>query len=181
MSRPVTLVGARCAGKTTAGRGLAGALGVEFADLDELLVRLALDDLPALSARGAGDLLVDLGEAAYRDLEARALRLALNRVPPLGVLATGGGAVLDSGSRRLLGQASTCIWLRCSPRLLAERMLADPQARPSLTGAPAHEEIEAVLAQREALYAAVAQQVLDVDRLSEHEVVVGLAKLLQGP
>ena len=175
---PISFVGARCAGKSTAGRSLARALDLAFLDLDHLMLGLQADDQSGASASSAGELLVQLGEPAFRRLEARALRQAMDRPDPRWVLATGGGAVLDAGSRRILAEASTCIWLRCAPETLAKRMLADRQLRPSLTGAAPSEEIRQVLAQREALYGEVAAHVLDVDELSEQGVVCALIEVL---
>ncbi|MFT7676044.1 MAG: shikimate kinase [Planctomycetota bacterium] len=175
VSLPVTLVGQRCSGKSTSGRALAKALGVGFVDLDDALVELA----QAGFGRTAGELFEELGEPAFRGLEARALAQLLGQeTPSFGVLATGGGAVLDAGSRELLRQRSICVWLRAEPDRLAERLIADGTLRPSLTGAPPAEEMAAVADQRRALYAEVAQHVLDVDDLDPDQVLLELQALL---
>ncbi|SCL29695.1 shikimate kinase [Micromonospora inyonensis] len=90
VNRPVcVLVGAPGAGKTTVGRALAGALGVEFRDTDEDIERMAGKPIP--------EIFVDEGEAHFRALERAAVAAALASCP--GVLALGGGAVLAEENR----------------------------------------------------------------------------------
>lgn len=171
MSGIVSLVGARCSGKTTCGRALAERLGWAFVDLD--------DELGA----PAGELLSGRGEAVFRRIEARALRRVVGAAAGSErptVLATGGGAVLDAGSRRILRGRTRCIWLRCEPRVLAERLGPADASRPSLTGAPPAEEFSTVLEIRAPLYAAAAEHAIDVDRLEPAEVVGRLAEWLEG-
>jgi shikimate kinase len=94
MSGPVVvLVGAPGAGKTTVGRLLATRLGLTFRDTDA--------DVERVAGKAIGDIFVEDGEPAFRTLEHEALRDAL--AEPGGVLAVGGGAVLDPATRRLLG------------------------------------------------------------------------------
>ncbi len=165
----LSLVGARCSGKTTCGRALAERLGWSFVDLD--------DELGA----PAGELLSGRGEAVFRRVEARALRRVVEAAAGSErstVLATGGGAVLDAGSRRILRGRTRCVWLRCEPRVLAARMGTTDVSRPSLTGAPPAEEFSTVLELRAPLYAAAAEHVVDVDRLGPGEVVGSLADWL---
>jgi shikimate kinase len=65
------------------------------------------------------DLFAPAGEAQFRDLERRAIaRLAEG---PLCVIATGGGAFLDPGSRALLLGRCIVIWLDGDPGLFAVR------------------------------------------------------------
>ena len=79
--RRVLLIGFMAAGKTTVGRGLADALGWEFADVDAELVRV--------SGVPVEEFFRSRGEAAFRAEEAR-LTAALCSRDRL-VLATGGG------------------------------------------------------------------------------------------
>ncbi|MDV3296701.1 MAG: shikimate kinase, partial [Brachybacterium paraconglomeratum] len=93
MSRPrVVLVGPMGAGKTTVGELLAAAWGVALRDTDR--------DVEETAGKPISEIFVDSGEAHFRDLERAAVAEALATHD--GVLALGGGAVLDPGTRELL-------------------------------------------------------------------------------
>lgn len=158
-SAHLCLVGLRCAGKSTVGRLLARELGWPFADLDESLAELWAREGGRSNAPHAGDLLTTLGEPAFRELESRALALALSAAPPL-VLATGGGCVETLACRELLRGART-FWIRVELPELRRRLAADSAPRPSLTGATAADELEVIAARREVHYRAVCQAELD--------------------
>ena len=159
----VALVGPRCSGKTSVGRELARRLRWPFVDLDD-----------ELAGRPAGELLAEIGESTFRDLEEKALRTVLERGGPM-VLACGGGVVERDRSRELLARRTTCVWLRASPAELARRMRGDPTRRPSLTGANPVDEIEAILARREPLYAEVASIAIDGRGLGIDEIAKEVA------
>lgn len=88
----VVLVGPMGVGKSSVGRLLAERLGVGYRDTDE--------DIVAAEGRTIAEIFVDEGESAFRELEKNAVRAALSGHE--GVLALGGGAVLDAGTRALL-------------------------------------------------------------------------------
>jgi len=174
----VALVGPRCAGKTSVGRVLARKLEWPFVDLDDEIATAHADARGSApgsgAASGAGGVLAEIGEAAFRDLEERALAKALAGNGPL-VLACGGGVVERAAARKLLASRATCVWLRASPQELQRRMRADPTPRPALTGADPVAEIEAVLARREPLYAEVAEIAIDGRGLSPAEIAEEVA------
>ncbi|MBW8803609.1 MAG: shikimate kinase [Catenulispora sp. 13_1_20CM_3_70_7] len=92
MSPVVVLVGAPGSGKSTVGRLIADRLGVDFRDSDA--------DIEAAAGQKIADIFVDHGEPYFRALEKAAVKEALAGHD--GVLALGGGAVLDAGTRVLL-------------------------------------------------------------------------------
>lgn len=92
MSPVVVLVGAPGSGKSTVGRLLAERLGVAFRDTDA--------DVEATAGSVIADIFVEHGEAHFRALEKAAVKTALAEHD--GVLALGGGAVLDPDTRVLL-------------------------------------------------------------------------------
>ena len=80
------------AGKTTVAGLLAEAWGVTVRDTDS--------DIEAAEGRTVSEIFVDSGEAYFRELEAKAVADAL--ATHTGVLALGGGAVLDPATRAAL-------------------------------------------------------------------------------
>ena len=92
MTPRVVLIGAMGAGKTTVGGLLADAWGVGFRDTDH--------DVETATGRSISDIFVEDGEPAFRELERAAVAAAL--AEHSGVLALGGGAVLDPDTQALL-------------------------------------------------------------------------------
>jgi shikimate kinase len=86
------LVGPPVSGKTTVGTAVADALGVVFRDTDA--------DIEAETGSSVADLFVTQGEPYFRALEQAAVARALAEHD--GVLALGGGAVMDDATRALL-------------------------------------------------------------------------------
>ncbi len=88
----MVLVGPPGAGKSTVGQVLAARLGVAYRDTDA--------DIEQTAGMPIRDIFVEHGEPYFRRLEREAVAAALAEHP--GVLAVGGGAVMDEGSRALL-------------------------------------------------------------------------------
>ncbi|CAD5998475.1 shikimate kinase [Agreia sp. COWG] len=84
----IVLIGAPASGKSRIGKKLARTLGVPFTDTDTLVVR----EHGAIS-----DIFASHGEAHFRALERAAVARALETD---GVIAFGGGAVLDEATQR---------------------------------------------------------------------------------
>ncbi len=92
-ARPrLVVVGPPGAGKTTVGALLARRWGLTFRDTDQ--------DVEEQAGKPISDIFVDDGEAAFRGVEAAAVTAALTTHD--GVLALGGGAVLDPSTRAAL-------------------------------------------------------------------------------
>jgi shikimate kinase len=86
------MIGPPGAGKTTVGALVAGLLGLDFVDTDTVIEQAA--------GKPVSDIFVQDGEDAFRALERRAAAHLIGSHP--GVLALGGGAILDPGTRELL-------------------------------------------------------------------------------
>ena len=167
MSPRAVLVGLPGAGKTSAGRGLAKRLGVEFADSDELVESRA--------GCAVSEIFASAGEAAFRAAEREAIAAALLGFD--GVLALGGGAVLADSTRASLADAGVpVVLLSAGLATLAER-LGLAEDRPLLAGDVLGRLAE-LAAAREPLYRAVATLVVDTDQLSPSEVAVAIERRL---
>lgn len=88
------LVGPPGAGKSTVGALLAEHWQTGFRDTDRLIVES--------QGRSISDIFVDDGEAAFREIERAVVLEALTRGS--GVLALGGGAVLDAAVQEALAE-----------------------------------------------------------------------------
>ena len=89
--RVVFLTGMMGSGKTQVGRTLAARLGWTFVDTDAEIV--------AREGRPIGEIFAGSGEPYFRKVEQAVMRDAARRAS--AVVATGGGAVLSSATRRL--------------------------------------------------------------------------------
>ena len=170
MSQPVVLVGLRCAGKSSVGRHLADELGLPFVDLD--------DELAAAegSGRAAGELLAELGEDEFRELEARSLADCTSRGAL--VLATGGGVVEREDNLALLRGGARVVWLDAVDEVLLARRAADDTARPLLEGSedPA-QELATLGPRRRPLYRSLAETRMDT---TSAEVAVIAREVAEG-
>jgi shikimate kinase len=154
----VVLVGTMGAGKTTVGRHLAELWGVRFRDSDQ--------DIEASQGRSVSDIFVDSGEAEFRALERAAVAAALAEHD--GVLALGGGAVLDESTRKLLA-GNLVVFLRVGLSDAAQRVGLGV-SRPLLLG-NVRGRIKQLIDERTPVYESVASLVVDTDGLSVREVV----------
>jgi shikimate kinase len=102
MKRPkAVLIGPPGSGKTTVGRALAERLQVPFRDTDA--------DVEATAGKPIGEIFIDDGEEHFRGLERAAVAAALAEHE--GVLALGGGSVLDEATQRSLA-GHTVVYLQ---------------------------------------------------------------------
>lgn len=140
--RGAVLVGFMGAGKTSVGMELAGRLGAEFLDVDARI--------EAAAGRTVRDIFASEGEGGFRERERAAIREAVS--VPGRILATGGGAFVDAGNRRLLKAYAPVFYLRVSPDTVSERLAGDP-TRPLLAGAADAGAVRELLRKREPAYA----------------------------
>jgi XRE family transcriptional regulator, aerobic/anaerobic benzoate catabolism transcriptional regulator len=165
----VALVGLRGAGKSTIGRALAQRLSVPFFELDVLVEQAA-----GLSLAGIFSL---HGEAYYRRLAREVLTRFLAETEA-GVLATGGGLVLDREAWKLLQKRCRTVWLQATPEDHWQRVLAQGDERPSAASPHARDELRALLRGREPLYAQ-ADIAVDTSRLGVAGAVRDIVKHLE--
>ena len=166
VDRTIALVGLMGVGKSTVGRRLAARLGVPFADGD--------DEIEAAAAMSVSDIFSSLGEHEFREGEARVMRRLLQG-PPM-VLATGGGAMLNAETRRLLKVHAITVWLRADLAVVAARVQRR-DTRPLLRGKDPVEALTAMAEVRYPLYAE-ADVVVDVGAGAHGEAVEAILKAL---
>lgn len=153
----VVLVGPMGVGKSTVGRLLGERLGVAYRDTD--------DDIVAEQGRTIAEIFVDEGEGAFRAIEKRAVHRALGEHD--GVLALGGGAILDEDTRALLA-GHRVVYLSMDVEEAVKRTGLNA-ARPLLAVNPRKQWRELMEARRH-LYEEIATAVVATDDRTPEEV-----------
>jgi XRE family transcriptional regulator, aerobic/anaerobic benzoate catabolism transcriptional regulator len=140
----IALLGLRGAGKSTVGKKLASALEAPFVELDQRIEELA--------GLGLSELFDLHGPEAFERYEAEALERVLAEGERL-VLATGGSLVTHARTFARLCATCRTVWLTAEPEEHFQRVLAQGDRRPMQARPRAMEELRAILAAREPLYA----------------------------
>jgi shikimate kinase len=167
--RTIALVGLMGVGKTSVGRRLAQVLDLPFFDADEEIERAA--------RRSVSEIFADLGESDFREGERRVIARLL--AGPPHVLATGGGAFVNSETRRLLMDKAVVVWLKADLDVLAKRV-ARRDTRPLLRG---RNPLEVLQAQADARYPfyAEAHYAVETGDGSHHAAVEQVLAVLGRP
>lgn len=142
----IFLVGFMGSGKTTLGRKLAARMGYEFIDLDHRLEQQA-----ELSIAEYFSL---FGEDAFRKKESEVLKTTA--YPENAIVSTGGGLPCYFDNMDWMNAAGKTVYIRLSPKTLADRLESGKEERPLLQDKHGDELvafIESKLAEREGFYA----------------------------
>ena len=166
LARAITLTGFMGTGKTTVGRLIAGRLGLEFVDTDEIVEAEAGTPIARIFA--------EHGEEHFRELESAALGAALSR--PARVLSTGGGMLLRAANRDALRVAGPTVCLTATPEAILARTAPD-DVRPLLQVRDPAARIRELLAERAEAYACADYHV-DTTGLEPEEVAARVLALL---
>jgi shikimate kinase len=135
-SRSIVLVGMMGAGKSSVGRRLAARLSIPFVDADA--------EIEAAAGMSIPEIFEQHGEAYFRAGEARVIARLLDCGPQ--VMATGGGAVMDPGTRALIREKGVSVWLKADLDVLLKRTRRRSDR-------PLVDRIKDLLPEREPVYA----------------------------
>jgi 3-dehydroquinate synthase len=144
------------AGKSSVAGAVAEQLGTRSLDLD--------DRVEALAGKSIREIFAQDGEGAFRALERRALQELPEDV---GVVALGGGTVVDGATRQSLLRTGILVTLTASPTTLVERV-GTATDRP-LLGVDPQADLEHILEARAPAYAE-AHAVIDTETFDTNEI-----------
>ena len=165
MAPRAVIVGPPGSGKSTVARLVAEALGLPARDTD--------DDVEAVAGAPVSDVFAEQGEDGFRALERSAVATALAEHD--GILALGGGAVLDPGTRELL-RGRTVVFLDVGIKDAAWRIGLN-RDRPLLLGNPRAQWLRLMEARRP-VYEEVATVRVDTDGRTAQEVAAAVLQAL---
>lgn len=111
LDRPIALIGMMGAGKTRLGKMLAEALNMPFIDSDE--------EIESAAGMGIPEIFEKYGEPYFRDGERRVIKRLIEEGGR--VIATGGGAVLNTDTASELWDKTLAIWVRADLDVMLER------------------------------------------------------------
>lgn len=163
----LVLVGPMGAGKTSIGRRLAERFGLAFVDADQFIEQRTGATIASIFEH--------VGESGFRERERCALEELLAGQGQL--VATGGGAVLDAGNRRLLRERGFVVYLRAGLEAQLRRLARD-RTRPLLQRGDREQTLREMAALREPLYREVADLVMDTDGLTAADAAMHLGTQL---
>ena len=159
------MIGPPGAGKTTVGALVAARLGLDFVDADVVIEEAA--------GKPVGDIFVQDGEEAFRALERAAAARLIGGHP--GVLALGGGAVLDPGTRDLLA-GRRVVYLETGFASAVRRTGLDAP-RPLLLGNP-RARMKTLLEERLPVYESLAWITVPTDNREPRDIAEEIAARL---
>jgi shikimate kinase len=159
LPKTLALVGLMGAGKTAIGRRLATRLQLAFIDADH--------EIEQAAGCTISEYFEHHGEAAFRAGERRVIRRLMDN--PTHILATGGGAFIDTDTRQLLRERSITLWLRAELDLLVART-ARRNTRPLLREGDPREILQRLMSIRYPIYAE-ADVIVESEDVSPEETV----------
>ena len=162
----IILIGPPGAGKSSVGKLLAVELGRDFVDTDHLI--------ETKSGKKISDIFIEDGEASFREFERDVVLSSLSEID--GVIALGGGSVLDPAVADELSKKSSVVYLEVSISNAAPRVGFNKE-RPLLLGNPRQQWL-ALMESRRAIYESLAKLRVSTDNKKPKEVVAEIMDLL---
>lgn len=168
----IVLIGYRGTGKSSVGKRLARTLKVPFYDTDGL-VEIA-------AGRSIGEMVAENGWACFRKIEKKIVQEVAVR--KRGVVASGGGAVMDEENAGILKRNGIVIWLDADVETIIQRICVDSQnrnKRPPLTGDDLYRETVDLLKKRSPVYRRLADFSVNTAGKRINEVVDEICQFLR--
>lgn len=158
------LTGMMGSGKSAVGQALADRYGYTLIDLDEEIVKKYSKSIENIFKLD--------GENHFREYETETAR-SLD-LPDDAVIATGGGFPLREANRHWMKTQGKVIWLKCSPRVILERI--KDEERPLLPRPISVQHINAILEKRTPVYKQ-ADHVIDTDDMTPNDIAETIRKI----
>lgn len=166
---PIFLLGFMGCGKTTLGKALHNATGLDFVDLDE-----AIEARAGMSVR---EIFSRRGEAAFRRMEREQLRLEAGGHTRT-IVACGGGTPCQHGNMSLMNSLGTTVWLQAPVDVLTRRLRLAREQRP-LIATLGDTELELFVAEtlhRRSPHYAMAHHTFDSSELEDpHQIAAAVS------
>lgn len=161
----IVLVGFMGCGKSTVGREIGLQLNYPLVDTDCLIV-----DSVGMSV---AEIFSKYGENYFRDLETDLISQIYGKDCTKQIISTGGGLPVREQNREWLKKLGYVVWLRASADTVLERV-GKSTHRPLLNEENPRKKIEMMLAERDPIYADVADITINTDDLEISETVHGI-------
>jgi len=172
--RRIFLIGYMGSGKTTIGKSLSKAMGLQFVDVDLFIENR--------HRKTVGQLFAEKGETTFREIERRSLEEIAGFEDI--IISTGGGAPCFFDNMELMNSLGTTVYLKVSETELANRLILVKQNRPLIKDKNREELkifISESLQKRESFYNQ-AKLVFDTEQLLDENdvdnIVVNLVKIM---
>lgn len=166
----IALFGFMGVGKTAVGEILAKITGMNYVDIDKIIVERAGKTIP--------EIFEEDGELVFREIE-RAVTHEVARLDGQ-IIACGGGTVLDDENLASLRRASKMVLLNAEPEIILERVEKDEDKRPLLTADDKLGRIQSLLKARESGYIRAADIVVSTSKKTPRQVAEEILVQLRG-
>ena len=142
MKKIIAIIGLMGVGKTTIGLKIANRIGCYFIDSDQ--------EIEDQEKKTISEIFNQNGEEYFRQIEEKIIKEILLREEKI-VLSLGGGAFINSNTRKILKEKSITIWLDASIEDILFR-IGNKENRPLLNGVNKRLVLEELLKKRHSIY-----------------------------
>jgi shikimate kinase len=163
----LVLVGFMGSGKTAVGKRLAKQRQYSFIDTD-----CWIEDN---ERQTVAEIFAEHGEERFRQLETECLRVLLTERNEKLIIATGGGMPVNAKNRLLLMRLGMVVYLQTGVEAIYERV-KNSNTRPLLKTADPQVTIAALMEEREPIYRAVADCVIE----TEGKTILQIVREIEG-